>query len=102
MKKEVGVFEAKTHLSKLIDEIEQTQQPILITRHGVAVAELAPVKSGVKKRKFGCAGSPDFYMAPDFDEPLAEFADYMLTDGEIAVRALRAAERPVKPRGSAR
>ncbi len=29
-----------------------------------------------KSPKFGCAKG-DIFMAPDFDEPLADFADYM-------------------------
>lgn len=33
-----------------------------------------------RKKKRGCFGSikdPDFYMAPDFDEPLEDFKEYM-------------------------
>ena len=30
-----------------------------------------------KKAKFGCAKSPNFYMSPDFDEPLEDFKEYM-------------------------
>jgi prevent-host-death family protein len=75
MIKEVGAFEAKTHLSRLLDEVEQGNS-IYITRHGKRVARLLPVESK-KKAIFGCAKGPGFYMAPDFDEPLEEFKDYM-------------------------
>ena len=37
--KRVGIFEAKTHLSRLIDEVEKSGE-IVITRHGKAVAKL--------------------------------------------------------------
>lgn len=38
----VGAFEAKTHLSQLLDEVEQGEM-ITITRRGVPVALLEPV-----------------------------------------------------------
>jgi prevent-host-death family protein len=37
----VGAFEAKTHLSSLLERVEQGEE-ILITRHGKAVARLVP------------------------------------------------------------
>ena len=43
----VGVCEAKTHLSALLDRVAQGEQ-ITITRHGVPVAMLVPA-SGVQK-----------------------------------------------------
>lgn len=39
--KEIGTFEAKTHLSALLDEVERGEE-IVITRRGVAVARLVP------------------------------------------------------------
>ena len=75
MIKEVGAFEAKTHLSRLLDEVE-AGETIMITRHGKRIAELVPSKPK-KKAKRGCAKGPGFYMAPDFDAPLEEFKDYM-------------------------
>ncbi len=38
----VGAFEAKTHLSQLLDRVEQGEE-IVITRHGTEVAKLVPV-----------------------------------------------------------
>lgn len=40
--REVGAFEAKTHLSELLAAVEAGER-IVITRHGRAVAELRPV-----------------------------------------------------------
>ncbi|HEY7788239.1 MAG TPA: type II toxin-antitoxin system prevent-host-death family antitoxin [Casimicrobiaceae bacterium] len=40
--KEIGTFEAKTHLSELLDEVSRGAE-IVITRRGVAVARLVPV-----------------------------------------------------------
>jgi prevent-host-death family protein len=77
MIKEVGAFEAKTHLSRLLDEVAGGET-IYITKHGKRVAELRPpAPKQTTKAKRGCAKSPGFYMAPDFDAPLEEFKDYM-------------------------
>ena len=77
MIKEVGAFEAKTHLSRLLDEVAGGET-ISITKHGKRVAELRPpAPAKHTKAKRGCAKSPDFYMAPDFDAPLEEFKEYM-------------------------
>lgn len=39
----VGTFDAKTHLSALLEEVERGEE-ILITKHGKAVARLVPVR----------------------------------------------------------
>jgi prevent-host-death family protein len=39
--KTVGTFEAKTHLSALLEQVERGEE-ITITRHGRAVARLVP------------------------------------------------------------
>ena len=39
--REIGADEAKTHLFKLLEQVEKGQR-FIITRHGRAVAELAP------------------------------------------------------------
>ena len=39
----VGAYEAKTHLSELLEKVEAGEE-IVITRHGAAVAKLVPVK----------------------------------------------------------
>lgn len=38
----VGSYEAKTHLARLLDRVEEGER-ITITRHGVPVAALVPV-----------------------------------------------------------
>jgi prevent-host-death family protein len=73
--REVGAFEAKTHLSQLLDAVEAGER-IVITRHGKPVAELSPPPKKKSARR-GCAKGPGFYMAPDFDAPLEDFKEYM-------------------------
>jgi prevent-host-death family protein len=40
----VGSFEAKTHLSELLDRVEAGEK-VTITRHGSPVAQLVPVRN---------------------------------------------------------
>ncbi len=50
--REVGVLEAKTHLSSLLDSLERDGQDILITRHGRPVAKLtAPTPAPARSRR---------------------------------------------------
>ncbi len=42
----VGAYEAKTHLSELLDKVEAGAE-ITITKHGAPVAKLVPVKREV-------------------------------------------------------
>lgn len=41
--KTVGAYEAKTHLSELLEKVEAGEE-IVITKHGAPVAKLVPVK----------------------------------------------------------
>ena len=42
--KQVGVYDAKTHLASLLDDVEQGAT-ITITRHGKPVARLVPIEA---------------------------------------------------------
>lgn len=48
--REVGLFEAKTHLSELVSEVERGAS-LTITRRGVPVAKLVPVRSTSTQRQ---------------------------------------------------
>lgn len=43
----IGTYEAKTHLTRLLDDVEKGEK-ITITRHGVPVATLQPADSSRK------------------------------------------------------
>ena len=45
---EIGAYEAKTHLPKLLERVEKGER-FIITRHGRAVAELGPVATPDEK-----------------------------------------------------
>lgn len=45
---------------------------------GVSLAPIPPTLDEIKGKERKLGGfEKDFYMAPDFDEPLADFAEYM-------------------------
>ena len=46
----IGAYEAKTHLSELLERVEAGQE-ITITRHGAPVAKLVPVKKGASREE---------------------------------------------------
>ena len=46
--REIGAYEAKTHLPKLLEQVEKGER-FVITRHGRPVAELSPVTTRDEK-----------------------------------------------------
>jgi prevent-host-death family protein len=71
---EIGIFEAKTHLSEIVRRVSQGER-FFITRRGERIAELRPVESERRPLVKGEAKNPGFFMSPDFDEPLDEIFD---------------------------
>lgn len=75
MTKSVGVHEAKTNLSRLL-ELVAAGEEIVITRRGEEVARLVPAR-GAGARRFGIDRGryavPDDFDAPLPDEILAAF-----------------------------
>jgi prevent-host-death family protein len=45
----VGAFEAKTHLSTLLERVSRGEE-VLITRHGKAIARLVPARVADRER----------------------------------------------------
>ena len=72
---EIGIFETKTHLSDIIQRVLEGEH-FYITRRGKRVAELRPVTQEQLPLEHGCARNDDYYMAPDFDDPLEEMKEY--------------------------
>jgi prevent-host-death family protein len=77
--KEVGVFEAKTRLSELVDKVTAGEE-FVITRRGVAVARLVPVND---------------VRASEIQQAVQELADFSAgrTVGAGGWKALRDAGR---------
>ena len=49
--RQVGVLEAKTHLSSLLEAVERGGEEIVITRHGRPVARLSSVPGSERVRR---------------------------------------------------
>jgi prevent-host-death family protein len=80
--KQVTIHEAKTHLSRLIQQALDGEE-IVIAKRNKPVVKLHPIKSATPQRRMGWM-KEKIWMAPDFKEPLEEFAEYMTTAKEEA------------------
>lgn len=72
MTKSVGVHEAKTHLSRLIDDVLRGEE-VVITRRGEVVARLAPAPTAGRVVLGWDRGR--VVVAPGFDDPLPGLDD---------------------------
>jgi prevent-host-death family protein len=75
MTKSVGVHEAKTHLSRMLELVEGGEE-VVITRRGQAVARLVPAAKGDERRlglDRGRYTVPDDFDAPLPDDVIAAF-----------------------------
>ena len=70
----VNVHEAKTHLSRLIEEALGGEE-IVIARGNQPAVRLVVVETARRQRTLGWAKG-QVKMAADFDAPLDDFADY--------------------------
>ena len=71
---EIGAFEAKTHLSELLEKVGQGKT-FHITKRGHPMAELRPIAATACRPRFG-ADKGKIKMAGDFDAPIPEMRDY--------------------------
>ncbi len=69
MTKSVGVHEAKTQLSKLLERVTAGEE-IIITRRGEEIARLIPSQP-TSQRRFGLDNG-SFSVPDDFDAPLPD------------------------------
>ncbi len=69
MTKSVGVHEAKTHLSRLLEDVAAGEE-VIITRRGEQVASLVPVRRASPRRLGIDRGS--FIVPDDFDGALPD------------------------------
>lgn len=70
--KQVNVHEAKSQLSKLLEDVEAGER-VVIARAGEPVAVLSPYRTAIRKRRLGMfAGEATIHA--DFDELPADIA----------------------------
>ena len=65
---QVNIFEAKTHLSRLIEQVERGGE-VVIARAGKPVVRLTQLKPAERKLRFGGLKGR-IWIADDFDAPL--------------------------------
>lgn len=68
---QVNIHEAKTHLSRLIAEVEAGQE-VIVARDGVPVARLVPFPRVTPRRLRVGDWRGKIAMSPDFDAPLSD------------------------------
>lgn len=73
MDKQVNVYEAKTQLSKLLEQVEAGHE-IVIARNGRPVARLVPLQRTRPDRVPG-AWAGQVWIADDFDDQGGEWGD---------------------------
>lgn len=72
----ISIHEAKTHFSQLINRALAGEE-IIVSRGKDPVVKIVPLPGARKKRESGrCKGLVE-WIAPDFDEPLEEFEEFM-------------------------
>lgn len=72
----VNIHEAKTHLSRLVDEVAAGAE-VIIAKAGKPMARLSPIAAPVRKKRLGMLKGkikvPDDFNAPLDDNVLAAF-----------------------------
>jgi antitoxin (DNA-binding transcriptional repressor) of toxin-antitoxin stability system len=79
------IHQAKTHLSKLIRKALDGEE-VIIAKRDKPLVRLEAVHLKKSKRKLGSGKGLVIHIAPDFDEPLEDFAEYMETADEKEMR----------------
>ena len=72
---QVNVHEAKTHLSKLIQEAVMGEE-VIIAKDNKPMVKLVVMPNMKPERKLGTAKGLVQFISDDFDAPLDDFADY--------------------------
>jgi len=69
-----NLHQAKTHLSRLVDEAVRGGE-VIIARSNKPLVKLVPVEEARPARRLGTAAGK-VRMSADFDEPLADFDEH--------------------------
>ncbi len=72
---QVNIHEAKTHLSRLIQEALEGEE-VVIAKGNRPLVRLHVLPEARKTRQLGAATGLILRMDEDFDAPLEDFADY--------------------------
>lgn len=67
----VGIHEAKTHLSRLLERVVAGEE-VIISKSGSPIARLTPINKPAQERQAGIDAGKGFVVPDDFDDPLPE------------------------------
>lgn len=73
--RQIGAFEAKTHLASILDKGARGQK-FVVTKHGRPVAQIVPAPTH-KNRHVPGLWRGRIWVADDFDVPLEDFKESM-------------------------
>ena len=70
--KTLSISDVRNHLPSVIDEMVQTNEPVVVERYGKPVASIVPFTAEKQgQERYPLRGQP-CYIAPDFDEPMPD------------------------------
>jgi antitoxin (DNA-binding transcriptional repressor) of toxin-antitoxin stability system len=67
----LNILEADVLLNTIVDEVTANQSELVITRNGLPVAVISPLKPAPTAKHYPLRGQP-ITIASDFDEPMPE------------------------------
>ena len=77
----VNIHEAKTHLSKLVDQAAKGE-PFIIARAGKPLVKVVPLDAPVATRRLGFLVGVDDWLVPDDFDRMCEAEIVALFEGE--------------------
>ena len=78
----VNIHDAKTNLSKLLQEVVMHNQEVIIAKAGVPIAVIKPIKPKKPRRRFGSLKGK-ILISDDFDHPLSNKTLALWNNGDI-------------------
>ncbi|HWC81463.1 MAG TPA: type II toxin-antitoxin system Phd/YefM family antitoxin [Pseudonocardiaceae bacterium] len=75
---QVNIYDAKTHLSQLVDQAAAGEE-VIIARNGRPIARLCPLPRSSRRRTPGTMRGK-IWLAPDFDQTPDEVVDSFYSD----------------------
>jgi len=71
-----NIAEAKAHFSELVQKALLGEE-VIIAKDNKPLLKLVALEPPTQERKPGSAKGQILYMAPDFDQPVDDFKDYV-------------------------
>lgn len=82
----VNIHEAKTHLSRIVEDVKQLGSPVIIAKAGVPQVKIVPLEQPKKQRKMGTLKGK-INVPDDFDHAFEQQIEQMFAQGLSSDRA---------------